>query len=187
MSFVVNDIQGAAVAAIDWTLEERWFIPAWFALYTRSRHEKFIHHELQKKGIRTFLPLRKVKRQWSDRKIVIEEPLFKGYLFVHTPLIHCSSILHTKGAVRFVGSYETPIAVPPVDILALKRFMEEEVVVDPFPYLKVGEPIRVKSGPFKGVEGFVVRKGKNCRLVISLDMIMQSVSIEIDEACIELV
>lgn len=160
--------------------------PSWFALYTKSRHEKLVDRELQKKGLETFLPLRKVTRDWSDRKKIIEEPLFKGYLFVHMPLKERFTVLNTVGAVRFIGkSAGEPVAVPEKELLTVRQFIEQEIQIDPFPYLKEGDKVYVRSGPFKGAEGFIVRKDRHCRLVISLDMLMQSVSVVIDEACIE--
>lgn len=166
---------------------DKWTEAKWFALYTRSRHEKLVDQELKKKGIETFLPLRSITRQWSDRRKVIEEPLFKGYLFVRTPLSDRYTILNTKGAVRFVGRSSDPIEVPEKELWTVRRFIDQEIAVDPFPYLKEGERVFVRSGPFRGVEGFILRKQKNCRLVISLDLLMQSVSIEMDQACVEAV
>ena len=166
--------------------EKKWYASRWFALYTRSRHEKFLDQELGKKGIETFLPLRKVTRRWSDRRQVIEEPLFKGYLFVRMPLVRRWDVLNTKGAVCFVGrSAAEPIEVPEHELWTVRKFVEEEIEIDPFPYLKEGERVYVRSGPFKGAEGFIVRKDRHCRLVISLDLLMQSVSILIDQAAVE--
>jgi transcription antitermination factor NusG len=164
---------------------EKWHSARWFALYTRSRHEKIAERELRKKGLETFLPLRKVERQWSDRKKTIEDPLFKGYLFVRAPLAERWTVLNSVGVVRFVGRPSEPIEVPEKELWAIRKFVEEEIPVDPFPYLKAGERVYVRSGPFKGAEGFIVRKDRHCRLVVSLDMLMQSVSIQIDEACVE--
>ena len=116
----------------------------------------------------------------------MEEPLFTGYLFVHAPLSERWTVLNTTGAVCFIGkSAAEPIAVPEKDLLSVKKFLEEEIQVDPFPYLKEGERVYVRSGPFKGVEGFIVRKDAHCRLVISMDLLMQSIAIEIDQACVE--
>jgi len=164
---------------------DKWETARWFALYTRSRHEKLVDSELKKKGIETFLPLRKILRHWSDRKKIIEEPLFKGYVFIHAPYRERWSVLNTRGVVRYVGRPGDPAAIPEAELAAVRRFVEEEITVDPFPYLKTGERVYVRSGPFKGAEGFIVRKGNHCRLVISLDLLMQSVSIEIDQACVE--
>jgi transcription antitermination factor NusG len=182
-------VLGTALSFIDSeAYDKKWNTVHWYALYTKSRHEKFVSRELEKKGIETFLPLRRVMHRWSDRKKMIEEPLFKGYLFVHTPLCHRFPILNTVGAVCFVGRASAePTEVPEQDILAVRRFVNEEIQIDPFPYLKVGDRVYVRSGPFKGVEGFIDRKDKHCRLVISLHLLMQSISIQIDEACVELV
>jgi transcription antitermination factor NusG len=176
-------VYSALPAALE--LPEKWKTAHWFALYTKGRHEKLVQSELQKKGIEAFLPLRKITRQWSDRKKLIEEPLFKSYLFVHAPLVERWTILNTTGVVSFVGKKSDPAEVPETEILAVRRFMDSEIQVDPFPYLKEGQRVYVRSGPFKGVEGFVVRKDRHCRLVVSLNVLMQSISIQIDEACIE--
>ena len=166
--------------------EKRGKAACWYALYTRSRHEKFVDLELTRRGVRSFLPLRRVTRDWSDRRKIIEQPLFQGYLFVHISIRECLSILKIKGAVRFVGrSLLNPTTVPESDITSIQRFIEQEIEVDPFPYIKEGARVYVRSGPFKGIEGFVVRKDKHCRLVISLNLLMQSVSIQIDQACVE--
>lgn len=165
--------------------EQKWSATRWFTLYTRSRHEKLAEKELNKKGIETFLPLRKVVRQWSDRKKMVEEPLFKGYLFVRASLSQKVKVLSSAGVVRFVTCGVEPAEVPEKDLWAIQRFVEENIEVDPFPYLKTGERVYVRSGPFKGAEGFIVRKDRNCRLVISLDSLMQSVSVLIDQACVE--
>ncbi len=159
----------------------------WYTLYTRSRHEKVVERELKKRAIETFLPVRKLKRQWSDRTRFIEEPLFRGYIFVHMPFQERWTVLNTFGAVSFVHfGLNTPAVIPAKDITALRRFVQEDIQIDPFPYLKEGQRVYIRTGPFKGVEGFVVRKNHQCRLVISLDMLMQSVSVEIDQANVEL-
>lgn len=157
----------------------------WFALYTRSRHEKIVQTELAKKNIETFLPLRKITRQWSDRKKMIEEPLFKSYLFVHAPFSERFTILNTVGVVNYVRQGSEPAEVPEKELITIRKFLEENIEIDPFPYLKEGERVYVRSGPFRGAEGFVVRKDSHCRLIISLDSLMQSVSIQIDQACVE--
>lgn len=157
----------------------------WYALYTRSRHEKFVNLELQRKGIETFLPVRRIKRHWSDRVKEIEEPIFSGYLFVRIPLRNRFEILQTRGSVRFVSFNSLPVAIPERELIAVQRFVEEKISMDPFPYLEKGNRVYVRSGPLKGVEGFIVRKDKHTRLVISLDLLFQSISVEIDESLVE--
>jgi transcription antitermination factor NusG len=125
--------------------EKKWCATRWFALYTRSRHEKVAERELNKKGFETFLPLRKVVRQWSDRKKTVEEPLFKGYLFVRASLSQRWSVLNSAGVVRFVTCGNEPAEVPEKELWAIQRFVEENIEVDPFPYLKTVSENRGKG------------------------------------------
>lgn len=160
----------------------------WHALYTRSRHEKIVTRELAKHKIETFLPLRKIKRHWSDRVKLIEEPLFHGYVFTRIPISKKITVLNTYGAVSFVHfGPNLPAIIPEKDIFALKQFSEQDLPMDPFPYLKEGQRVYIRSGVFKGVEGFIVRKNNQCRLVISVDVLQQSVSVEVDQASVELI
>ena len=96
------------------------------------------------------------------------------------------SVLNTAGAVRFVGPhFSVPTKVSERELWTIRRFVEEEIQIDPFPYLREGQRVYIRSGPFKSVEGFIVRKDRHCRLVIALDLLMQSVSVQIDSACVE--
>lgn len=172
----------------DEIFNNRWESFRWYALRTRSRHEKVLDQELKRKGIESFLPIRKVMRQWSDRKQEVAEPLFKGYLFVRFPLKRRWDVLNSVGAVQLVGkSNAEPSPISDSEILSIQKFIETDLQIDPFPYLKEGQRVYIRSGPLRGVEGFVVRKDSHCRLVVSLDSIMQSVAISIDEACVEAV
>ncbi len=154
----------------------------WYALYTKSRHEKHISEELDKRNIESFLPLRKIKRRWSDRIKTIEEPLFKSYLFVKTELpARKTDVLKIKGAVKFVSAGADPISIDESVIQTLQNLIQHDIAIDPFPYLEKGDRVVIKSGPFKDTEGFIVRKDeKKCRLVISIAAIKSSVAVEID-------
>jgi len=181
-----SEFKAAVLTSPSYLFDEKWEIPHWYAVYTRSRHEKILNRELNQRQIESFLPVRKVLRDWSDRKKTIEEPLFKGYLFVRMPLKRRWDVLNSVGAVRLVGrSNADPVSLCEEEILSVRRFMEEKVCADPFPYLREGDRVFVKSGPLKGIEGFIVRKDEHCRLVLSLDLIMQSISVQIDGACVE--
>jgi len=158
----------------------------WYVLYTRSRHEKSIKQGLDKHSIESFLPLRKIKKNWSDRKVIVEEPLFKSYLFVKTDYLHKTDVLKVKGAVAFVNANRKPIPVEENLILSLKNITQQEIDIDPFPYLDNGDRVCIKSGPLKGIEGYITRKdGKRCRLVISVTAIRSSISVEIDSYLVE--
>lgn len=160
---------------------------SWYALYTRSRHEKSIKAELERRSVEAFLPMRKIRRRWSDRSVTVEEPLFKSYVFVKIDYLRKKTdVLKIKGAVTFVRTKEKPIPVQEDVIFSLKNITQQEIDMDPFPYLDRGDRVLVKSGPFKGVEGYIIRKdGKRCRLVISVAAIQSSISAEIDSHLVE--
>ncbi len=158
----------------------------WYALYTKSRHEKLIDGELQKRRIECFLPLRRIKKRWSDRTVTVEEPLFKSYVFVKGAPQELREALKTKGAVKFISAASAPVPVRQAVIDALKNIVLQDLAVDPFPYLDVGARVGVQSGIFKGIEGHVVRKdSKRCRLVVSIDALKASISVEVDACLVE--
>lgn len=161
-------------------------MPNWYALYTKSRHEKFIGEELSRRRIESFLPTRKIKRRWSDRTVTIEEPLFTSYIFVKTDLVNKTDTLRIKGAVRFVSAGVSPVPIEEGVIHSLKNIIQNEIPIDPFPYLDKGDRVCVKSGPFKGTEGFILLKdNKRCRLVVSVAAIKSSIAVEIDSYLVE--
>jgi transcription antitermination factor NusG len=155
--------------------------PQWYALYVRSRYEKKVARELERKNIEQFLPLIEEVHVWSDRKKKVMEPLFRGYLFVKTDLRERETILMTNGVVRFVGINNKPSRIPELHIDWLRRVTGEPLNIRRERYLEVGERVKVISGPLLGVEGIVVRKqGVSC-VVVSVAAIAQSVSVQIDE------
>jgi len=161
-------------------------LPRWYALYTKSRHEKSIHLELAKRNMESYLPLRKIKRRWSDRTMIVEEPLFKSYVFVKMYLENKTDVLRAKGAVRFVTIQGKPVPIADTVMNSLKNILSHEIALDPFPYLDTGMRVSVRGGIFKGVEGYVIRKDrKRCRVVISVDALKVSLSIEVDACLVE--
>lgn len=159
---------------------------SWMALYTRSRHEKRVTCELQKRNIEAYTPLKQIQRRWSDRTAVIEEPLFKSYVFVRGDEAEAREAIKTKGAVRFVGCGGRPVPVNDCVIQSLKYAMAGGALLEPFPYLRKGDRAYVRAGIFKGIEGFVIRKDdRKCRVVISIDALMASASLEVDAALVE--
>lgn len=158
----------------------------WLAVRTRSNFEKLTAAELEKKSIEVFLPLRRVTRRWSDRRKLIDEPLFRSYVFLRAPEEDRLRVMRTTGVVRFVGtSTRYPWQVGQKEMEALRRFVDERLLIDPYPYLKAGQRVYVRSGPLAGIEGFIVRKNSKCRLIVSVEMMMQSVSVEVDESTVE--
>jgi transcription antitermination factor NusG len=156
--------------------------PAWYALYTRSRFEKKLMTELSDRSIEVFLPMREVLSRWKDRKKRIWLPLFPGYIFVRhldIPAIRYR-ILNIPGAVRFVGHGGHAEPVPDDQMEAVRRFLEASISIDSYPYIRVGNRVEVIAGPFKGIQGILVKKKGKFRLVLQVDLIRQAVSIEID-------
>lgn len=158
---------------------------SWFALYTRPRHEKQVFEELTNRGIEAFLPTYKVRRRWSDRYKIVEEPLFKNYLFVRMPVEKYHETLRPYGAVSFVKFDDKPAQIPSDEIEAIRRLVSSELPFNPHPYLKVGRKVRVKIGPLEGCEGVLTRKKGLARLVLSVHLLQQSVIAEVDADSVE--
>jgi transcription elongation factor/antiterminator RfaH len=160
---------------------------SWYALYTRPRHEKQVFQELTNKGIESFLPTYKVRRRWSDRYKIVEEPLFKNYLFVNIGDFNRGyyETLRPYGAVAFVMFDNKPAEIPAIEVESIRRLVTSELPYDPHPYLKIGRRVRVRSGPLEGCEGILARKKGLTRLVLSVNLLQQSVSAEVDADTVE--
>jgi transcriptional antiterminator RfaH len=159
----------------------------WYALYLRSRFEKRVAAELQQKQVETFLPLIEELHNWSDRKKKVEEPLFRGYVFVKTDLRNKEAILQTDGVVKFVSIREVPSPIPDNQIEWLRRIIGEPAKIKRENYFDVGERVRVTSGPLLGVEGIITRHQTETRVVISLSAIAQSVSVQVPSDLLEII
>jgi transcription antitermination factor NusG len=154
--------------------------PRWFAVQTCANHEKRVLAQLNQREVETFLPVYGSVRKWKDRRVRLELPLFPGYLFVHLAMRDRLQVLQTPSVVRLVGFGGQPAALPDQEIEALRLGLSRDMVIEPCPYLKVGQRVRVRSGALEGLQGILVRKKNITRFVISLDLIMRSVSAEID-------
>ena len=120
----------------------------WYAVHTKSKHEKLVSTLIKNQKLETYLPVKKTMRKWSDRKKIVEFPLFNGYLFVHIPLMDKDKILHTKGVVRLLGGY-APERIPEDQIETLRRFEQHDMEVDPYLHLHEGQSIKVTKGTLK--------------------------------------
>ena len=152
----------------------------WYALRTKSRHEKFVRDQLDKQGIEPLLPTVRRLSQWKDRKKEIEVPLFSGYCFVRFSQGEKAPVQKTIGVVEIVGSGSRPEPIPQQEIDALRRLMTSVLPYDPHPYLHEGRQVEVVRGPLQGVQGLLLRKEKRHRLVIGIRLIHQAAAVEID-------
>jgi transcription antitermination factor NusG len=157
----------------------------WFALYTRHQHEKVVAEMLTAKGFEAFLPLYDSMRLWKDRKKTISLPLFPCYVFVRGPLERKLAMISTPGVHMILYRGENVALIPGEEMQAIQKAVDGPFAVEPHPYLKCGERVRVKRGSLEGVEGVLVRKKNLYRLVLSVNMVAQSVAVEIDAADVE--
>jgi len=157
----------------------------WYAVYTRHHHEKCVAGNVSGKGIETFLPLYNVRSLWADRVKTIQKPLFPCYLFVRMALEGRLAVLQTAGVHFLVGTSDGPVPIPDHEIDSIRCAVNGRLLVEPFPFLNAGDWVRVTSGPLAGVEGILVRKAKQDRLVLSVEMLQRSVAVEIDGYCVE--
>ena len=158
----------------------------WFAVYTNCRHEKRIAQHFTHRQIEHYLPLYRSERKWRDgSRVTLELPLFPGYIFVHIRKAERASVLNVPGTLAVVGGTGgEPAALPDSAIEALQAGLGEHKI-EPHPLLRVGQAARVRSGAFVGMRGIVVRKKSGFRVVITLEQIMQSIAVEMDEHDLE--
>ncbi len=161
---------------------------SWFALYVQVNHEKEVTKRLEQKSLCCFLPLMDCWSKRLDRRKRISVPLFPGYVFLHTILDNYTNlnILKTPGAVHILRSSEGPVPIPAYQIDNLQKALESPEPIIPHPYLKQGDWVRVVRGPLCGCMGFLTRRDpKKGRLVLSVDLVRQSISVELDVEDIE--
>ena len=154
----------------------------WFALWTRSRHEQTVREQLEHKEIEAFLPTITRWSRWKDRRKKIAWPLFPGYCFVRFEAEARLAILRCTGVVNIVSSEGAPAPIANEEIDNIRRLVDTDLLYDPCPFIRKGMMVEVTHGPLKGVIGRLVRKGTHARLVLSVDLIGQAVSVEVDAA-----
>ncbi len=156
----------------------------WYAACTCPRHEKRVAEQFQNRNIEHFLPLYEAVHRWKDRRARVKLPLFPGYIFVHIAANERLRVLEVPSIAHIVSFSGQPTPLPDEEMERLRSGLAQRSA-QPHPYLKVGRRVRVKSGPFEGIEGILLRKKDNFRLVVSLDLILRSVALEIDGAEVE--
>jgi transcriptional antiterminator NusG len=155
---------------------------AWFAVVTRSRHERKVHDQLQSKDVESFLPFVQRWSRWRDRRKLIEWPLFPGYCFARCSVENMRSVLACRGVVHFVSFAARPAQVPDYEIESIRRLLASTVPHDPCPFIDVGMWVQVVYGPLRGVRGRLVRKDQSTTLVVAIEMLGRALSVEIDAA-----
>lgn len=156
--------------------------PAWYAIWTRSRHEQVVRDHIQRKGLEAFLPTITRWSRWKDRKKQIDWPLFPGYCFARFDARERLPILTCPGVVKIISFNGEIAPIPEYEIDGIRQLVESDLQYDPCPLIHEGMMVEVVHGPLTGVIGRLVRKGAHARLVLSVDLIGQAVSVEVDAA-----
>jgi transcription antitermination factor NusG len=152
----------------------------WYALRTRSRHEKRVWAQLEGRAIEVFLPLIARRSRWKDRTVQVHWPLFPGYCFARFSWLDRLRVLTAQGVVEVLGANGRAIPVPDVEIEAVRRLVTSTLPVDPHPALEPGMAVEIRRGPLQGIRGTLIRKAGKARLVVSVNLIRQGASVQID-------
>jgi transcription antitermination factor NusG len=158
------------------------FGPNWYAAYTCANHEKGVMRQLERRSVESFLPLYETVRRWKDRRMRLQLPLFPGYIFVRLALRDRLKVLEIPSVVRLVGFDGRPTPLPVEEIETIRACLARRQPLVPNGYVRRGQRVRLLSGPLEGLTGIVVRQKNRTRFVISLELLMRSVAVEIDSA-----
>ena len=155
----------------------------WFAIWTRSRHEQVVREQLERKQVEAFLPTITRWSRWKDRRKKIDWPLFPGYCFARFDSADTLPVLKCSGVVNIVSFEGRPVPIPDYELESLRVLVGTDLQYDPCPLIREGAMVEVTHGPLRGVVGRLVRKDTiRARLVLSVDLIGQAVSVEVDVA-----
>jgi len=178
----VSSVQQIVPASGQYVGQDNALSARWYAVQTRGRHEKKVASQLAEKNIETFLPALREVHRWSDRKKVVEVPLFPSYAFVHINANSWErlSVLQTDGVVRIVTSGSEFAPIEPKQIEDIRTLLGAGVNVSMYPFLKVGQRVRVRGGCLNGMEGLLIARPKESTLVITVDAIQRSIAIDLD-------
>jgi len=157
----------------------------WWAVYTRHQHEKTVVEHLSANGIETFLPVYQVVRQWKDRKKHLSLPLFPCYVFVRGSFERRVQVVSAPGVFCIVSIAGHPAPIPTTQIDAIQLAVGSSLRVEPHPFLRCGDWVRIKSGPLIDVEGILIRKKGSYRLILSAELLQKSLAVEVDAFSVE--
>lgn len=152
----------------------------WYALYTKPRHEKIAEEDIHSKGIETYLPLNRVLRQWSDRKKWVEEPLFRGYVFVYGEYSECYRAIQARGVMSMVSFSGKPAIVRDEEILLLQNILKEKDNIEQIPNIKPGELVEIYRGSLTGLKGILEEYRGTSKIVLTFPSIQQHIRFCVD-------
>ena len=157
----------------------------WYAIHTRPRHEKRVAEELRLRAVEEFLPVHRCRHKWNNGVVAdLQLPLFPGYLFARFSDYERLRLLQVPGVLGFAVTTSRPTAIPEEAIHTL-RTLTDTLRVEPHPFLNEGDRVRIIAGPLAGMEGILARRKQELRVVLSLEIIMRSIAVEVSEFDIE--
>jgi transcription antitermination factor NusG len=157
----------------------------WYALRVKSNFEKVSATLLTERGLEVFLPTYHSRRTWSDRVVHLDLPLFPGYVFCRVPMQNRVKVLSTPGVVSLVGIGKAPTAIEESEIAAVRVLVNSKLSTQPWPFLQIGQRVRITRGPLSGVEGNLVEFKSGYRLVVSVSLLQRSVATEVDGSLVQ--
>lgn len=156
----------------------------WYALQVRTRWESSTSVLLSGKGYETLLPTHKIRRYWSGKTRDMNAPLFPGYLFCRFNVQDRLPILVTPGVICVVGRGKRPVPVAETEIAAIRQLVSNGIQAEPWPFLEVGQRVRIEAEPLRGLAGILVSFKGNHRVVLSVSLLRRSVALEVDRSCV---
>ena len=154
----------------------------WYAIHTRPRHENWIAGQLEEKRVKTFLPLLQQVHRWTDRRVKVEVPMFSCYAFVRIAQTSEErlKVLRTPGVLGFVGSERQGTPIPGEQIENLRKALREKIPCAVHPFIRIGQRVRVRGGSLNGMEGILLRQGKDQSVIVSVELLQRSVAIQVE-------
>jgi transcription antitermination factor NusG len=159
----------------------------WFALTVRPNHEKTAAQALESKSLEVLLPMYRARRRWSDRTKELELPLFAGYVFGRFSASDRARVLSTPGVTSVVGFGNKPAAVSEAEIQSVRTLIASGLPLSPWPFLRVGQRVRIEAGPLTGVEGILSQVKDLWRVVVNVEILQRSVAAEVDRDAVAVV
>jgi len=152
----------------------------WVALMVRPRAERRVQKGLANLGLETFVAWHGVRRRWADRVKTLKQNLLPGYVFCHSTFAERLAVIHQAGVERVVSFNRTPALIPDEEIASLRRAVQSELPLGPWPYLKVGQRVRIEKGVLAGMAGTLARESAGWRIVVSISALQRSIAVEVD-------
>lgn len=166
-------------------LPEEYLSTRWYAAYTSANHEKRVASQFKSRGVEHFFPVYESLRQWKDRRVKLELPLFPGYVFVRIALRDRLQVLRAPGVSCLVGFGGRAVPLSEEDVLRIRKIQDLAVSAKPHPFLTAGKKVRVNSGPLHGLEGLIVKRKNTTCFVVSVELLKRAISVDLGAAELE--